>query len=39
MPTHPPNRIEPELIDIQGFRVDQFIPYMRHQHFAKDDLP
>lgn len=39
VPAHPSDRIEPELIDVQGFRVDQFIAYMGHQHFAEDDFP
>jgi hypothetical protein len=34
MPAHAADGVEPELIDVQGFRVDQFVPHMSHQHFA-----
>ena len=39
MAAHTADGIQAELIDVQGFRVDQFITDMGHQYFAKDDFP
>lgn len=38
MPAHAPNRVQAQLIDVQGFRVDQFVAHVGHQYFTENDL-